>query len=106
MAGSGKNRQPVRMVVVTGLDTKTALRDAGELTDLETAPPDTPGAGMDLDQALATLPPAVRLCIVLSYHEGMTHDEIADFTSLPVGTVKSHIRRGTKKLQQELKEYL
>lgn len=30
MAGSAKNRQPVRMVVVTDLDTKTALRDAGD----------------------------------------------------------------------------
>ena len=64
------------------------------------------GLSMDLDRALATLKEPVRLCIVLSYHEGMTHDEIADFTNLPVGTVKSHIRRGTKRLQEELKEYL
>ena len=67
---------------------------------------DTAGVSMDLDRALATLKEPVRLCIVLSYHEGMTHDEIADFTNLPVGTVKSHIRRGTKRLQEELKEYL
>ena len=30
MAGSAKNRQPVRLVVVTDLDDKTALRDAGD----------------------------------------------------------------------------
>ena len=30
MAGSAKNRQPVRMVVVTDLETRTALRDAGD----------------------------------------------------------------------------
>ena len=60
---------------------------------------------MDLDRALATLPEAVRLCVVLSYHEGMTHGEIAAFTELPLGTVKSHITRGTEKLRQILSAY-
>ena len=82
------------------------LRDASNETDTGSAKEGTAGMSMDLDRALATLKEPVRLCIVLSYHEGMTHDEIADFTNLPVGTVKSHIRRGTKKLQQELEEYL
>jgi RNA polymerase sigma-70 factor (ECF subfamily) len=82
------------------------LRDASDATDTGAAKESTAGMSMDLDRALATLKEPVRLCIVLSYHEGMTHDEIADFTNLPVGTVKSHIRRGTKKLQQELEEYL
>jgi len=61
--------------------------------------------GMDLDEALAQLKDHVRLCIVLSYHEGMTHDEIADFTSIALGTVKSHIRRGTARLQELLAAY-
>ena len=60
---------------------------------------------LDLDRALATLPDDVRLCIVLSYHEGMTHDEVAEFTRIPLGTVKSHIRRGSKRLQEELAAY-
>ena len=82
------------------------LRDASDETDTGSSQENTAGISMDLDRALATLKEPVRLCIVLSYHEGMTHDEIAGFTNLPVGTVKSHIRRGTKKLQQALKEYL
>jgi RNA polymerase sigma-70 factor (ECF subfamily) len=82
------------------------LRDADDETDAESSKEDTAGISMDLDRALATLKEPVRLCIVLSYHEGMTHDEIADFTNLPAGTVKSHIRRGTKRLQEALKEYL
>ncbi len=82
------------------------LRDADDETDAAEAKEDSAGIGMDLDAALATLKEPVRLCIVLSYHEGMTHDEIADFINLPVGTVKSHIRRGTKNLQEQLKEYL
>jgi len=60
---------------------------------------------MDLDSALETLSDHVRLCVVLSYHEGMTHGEIAELTGLPLGTVKSHIRRGTQRLQQHLADY-
>ncbi len=66
---------------------------------------DTSGMSIDLDRALAMLPNDVRLCIVLSYHEGMTHPEIAALTRLPQGTVKSHIRRGTQRLQQLLSAY-
>lgn len=60
---------------------------------------------MDLDKALATLPAPVRLCIVLSYHERMTHGEIAELTGMRLGTVKSHIRRGSNKLRDLLSAY-
>jgi len=66
---------------------------------------DSTSIGMDLDRALATLKDPVRLCIVLSYHEGNTHDEIAEFTGISLGTVKSHIRRGTQRLQGMLVAY-
>ena len=82
------------------------LEHAEEPVGTENAQLETPGVAMDLDKALATLPTDVRLCIVLSYHERMTHGEIADFTGLPLGTVKSHIRRGTQKLQALLSAYL
>ena len=59
----------------------------------------------DLDQALATLPAHVRLCIVLSYHEGMSHSEITHVTKIPIGTVKSHIKRGTGRLKEILSAY-
>lgn len=81
------------------------LRDAQELGDGELAQLDSTSLGMDLDQALATLPEMVRLCIVLSYQEGMKHAEIAETTALPLGTVKSHILRGTKRLRQLLSAY-
>lgn len=82
-----------------------ALRGADELGDADTVSKETPGMGMDLDQALSALPHDVRLCIVLSYHEQMTHNEIANHAELPLGTVKSHIRRGTKQLQERLAAY-
>ncbi len=82
-----------------------ALRDADAIDDMHAADPGTTGAAMDLDRALASLAPTVGLCIVLSYHEGLTHDEIAGQTGLPPGTVKSHIRRGTARLRDLLAAY-
>jgi RNA polymerase sigma-70 factor (ECF subfamily) len=82
------------------------LRDADPCHPSDATVEDEPHIAMDLDRALSTLAEDVRLCVVLAYHERMTHDEIAAFTSLPLGTVKSHIRRGAQKLQQELAAYL
>lgn len=84
---------------------KDPLRHADEHVDNDATHNDVTGIGMDLDQALATLPGDVRLCIVLSYYEGMNHREITEYTDLPLGTVKSHIRRGTKRLQELLSAY-
>ena len=85
---------------------KDPLREAEPQDPGDAVVEEHPGIAMDLDHALATLAEDVRLCIVLSYSERMTHDEIADFTGMPLGTVKSHIRRGTQRLQQELAAYL
>jgi len=63
------------------------------------------GERLDLDRALAHLVPEVRLCIVLAYNEGMSHAEISESTGLPLGTVKSHIRRGAARLRTDLEAY-
>jgi RNA polymerase sigma-70 factor (ECF subfamily) len=60
---------------------------------------------MDLDLALAQLSAAERQCVVLSYHEGLSHSEIAELTALPLGTIKSHIRRGSQQLKEFLSDY-
>ena len=60
---------------------------------------------LDLDRALAQLAPDERLCIVLAYSEGMSHGEISALTALPLGTVKSHIRRGGERLRALLDAY-
>jgi RNA polymerase sigma-70 factor (ECF subfamily) len=85
---------------------RDALAGSEELDDdYEEPANDTAGAALDIDHALAVLPNAVRLCIVLAYHAEMSHGEIAETTSLPLGTVKSHIRRGTERLQSLLAAY-
>jgi RNA polymerase sigma-70 factor (ECF subfamily) len=81
------------------------VRDADELRDETARTDDDARIAMDLDAALAMLAHDARLCIVLAYHEGMTHDEIASLTDIPLGTVKSHIRRGTLRLREQLAAY-
>lgn len=81
------------------------LKNADESDETISARQDSTSVAIDLDRALMTISDHVRLCIVLSYHEGMTHNEIAELTGLPLGTVKSHVRRGTKRLQEFLSAY-
>ncbi len=71
----------------------------------ERAAQPAPGLAIDLDRALATLPAPVRLCVVLNYHEGMSHSAISELSGLPLGTVKSHIARGAAQLRRILIEY-
>lgn len=111
----GQLRQPARFgpwlksvaisVWLQHLRRADALRNAREVdATASLSPPDTEAA-IDLDRALSTLAGEVRLCIVLSYQEGMSHSEISEATGLPVGTVKSHIRRGTLRLRDLLGAY-
>lgn len=82
-----------------------ALRGASEFAEVERTHSDAVGEGMDLDHALAALSYPARLCVVLSYQEGMSHREIAALVDLPLGTVKSHIKRGAEQLRQLLSAY-
>jgi RNA polymerase sigma-70 factor (ECF subfamily) len=71
----------------------------------EVAMENTSAMVLDLNRALAQLGPAMRLCVVLAHHEGMSHGTIADITGLPLGTVKSHINRGSAQLRVYLAAY-
>ena len=73
--------------------------------DLEGAQREDIGEQLDLDAALAKLPSAMRLCVVLAYNEGMSHPEIAELTNMPVGTVKCYISRGAARLREMLATY-
>ena len=57
---------------------------------------------IDLDDALNTLSPAERMCVSLCYGGGLSHAEAADALNTPLGTVKSHVKRGLDKLRERL----
>lgn len=48
---------------------------------------------------MAELDEDSRVALLLAYREGMTHEEIAARMAVPVGTVKSRIRRALTKLR-------
>jgi RNA polymerase sigma-70 factor (ECF subfamily) len=54
---------------------------------------------MDLDRALNLISAPERLCVSLCHGAGLRHDEIAQSLGVPLGTVKSHVTRGLKKLK-------
>jgi len=54
----------------------------------------------DLDRFLAALEPEERAVMVLSYACGLSHREISEVTSLPIGTAKSIIFRAKEKLRK------
>jgi RNA polymerase sigma-70 factor (ECF subfamily) len=57
---------------------------------------------LEIEQALATLPPDQRAAIVLVDIEGWSVDEAAGILQCPAGTVKSRCFRGRAKLAQTL----
>lgn len=60
------------------------------------------GRAIDLDEALKGLSEPERVCVTLCHGAGLTHTEIAAATNMPLGTVKSHVKRGLDKLRARL----
>ena len=55
-----------------------------------------------LADALAQLPDRPKRLIELAFFEQLTHPEIAERCDLPIGTVKSDIRRGLARMRRHL----
>ncbi len=55
-----------------------------------------------LAEALRQLPPRTRQIIELAYLQDLTHHDIAQRTGVPLGTVKSDIRRGLLRIRDHM----
>jgi RNA polymerase sigma-70 factor (ECF subfamily) len=56
-----------------------------------------------VQKAIAQLPPAYRIAVVLRDLEELSYEQIAEMLSLPLGTVKSDIFRGRRMLKKILR---
>lgn len=81
-----------------------ALREA-----LEAVSPEDPAPTSDqlverllVTDALAGLRPEQRRAVGLVFYDGLTHQQVASTMGLPLGTAKTHIRRGLSALRRRL----
>jgi RNA polymerase sigma factor (sigma-70 family) len=57
---------------------------------------------IDLDEGLKALGAGERLCVSVCFGAGLSHADAAAALNLPLGTVKSHVKRGLEKLRARL----
>ncbi|HWP00079.1 MAG TPA: sigma-70 family RNA polymerase sigma factor [Methylococcus sp.] len=92
-----------------GIDPAECEAEPGEPAGSEASSRDDPldllaamQRGHRLHAALAGLDPESRQLVALAFFRGLSHEEIAAQTQLPLGTVKSQIRRALARLRQAL----
>ena len=87
------NGKPIRAIDIHALECDDEMIETpGEHAD----------GRIDLDEALKVLGAPERLCVTLCFGAGLSHAEAADALNLPLGTVKSHVKRGLEKLRTRL----
>jgi RNA polymerase sigma-70 factor, ECF subfamily len=99
------HRLTVNLALTTRRTDVRRLRRVGDAAEL---PPDggvdgrTAERDLDLEQAIAGLPPGARVVFVLHDVEGYTHEEIARAAGIAVGTSKAQLFRARRLLREAL----
>jgi RNA polymerase sigma-70 factor, ECF subfamily len=78
------------------------LTDLEEISDTLAAPAPPLEARLDLTRGLARLDAKKGAAVAMAFVDGYTHEEIAEVTQTPLGTVKSQVRRGLASLRDHL----
>lgn len=93
LLGRRAERRRADRVLSTG-DPAALERSGGRST--------APGVSVDLERAVAALPPGAREVFVLHDVEGYRHEEIAELTGVAVGTSKAQLFRARRLLREAL----
>ena len=90
---------------------KTGRRPATESLDSDNAEHLQPAVADCLEEsaeienvrrALESIHPECREILTMSHYEGYSHSEISDRLEIPLGTVKSRVRRGLAQVREQL----
>ena len=90
--GRRRMRRPEAMMIEESVASPSAQSDPVEVRE----------AASLVQDAFQTLRPEQQRVLQLSIHHGCSHEQIATATGLPLGTVKTHARRGLIRLRQVL----
>jgi RNA polymerase sigma-70 factor, ECF subfamily len=96
-----RRRKVQRRPVTESLDAAPGGREALEEVSHDGGIETSAEAAMAA-RAMNGLRPEQREVLRLSVAEGLTHEEIAEHTGMPVGTVKAHARRGLIRIRKLL----
>jgi RNA polymerase sigma-70 factor (ECF subfamily) len=96
-----RSRRPGRSAGVRSLE------EAPETASREDIEADAAGREWEAKcrAAIGQLPEDQRRALELAYFEGLTHQEIAQRTATPLGTVKTRVRLGLMKLRERIAPY-
>ena len=107
----GRGRLPGWLAGIARNRAMDRLRSLGRLPDPMADVSDRPSAEDTSERVadrllvatlMGELPPAQRRVLALAFWEDLTQAEIAERLELPLGTVKSHARRGLETLRERL----
>ncbi len=98
-------RQRQRGPMLNSLDEEGAMEPVGNEAEVPDRVLFDHVLGAEVDEALAKVPEDFRLTVILSDIEGMSYQEIAEATDVPIGTVRSRLARGRAILRRQLESF-
>lgn len=100
-----KYRRRQRSGTTSSLDEELAAEPMAQLDQMPDRLVFDEMMGSEVEAALGRVPPDFRTAVLLSDVEGLSYEEIADATEVPIGTVRSRIARGRAILRRELERF-
>lgn len=100
-----KYRQRQRGPMLNSLDEGAVAEPVADESNIPDRVLFDESVGAEIEGALAKVPVDFRMAVVLSDIEGLSYQDIADATSVPIGTVRSRIARGRAMLRKQLEEF-